>query len=218
MTYTTQDLIQFLAGERDACMDGKRLKLSPTNIGFPEEALAILQERGIQQIGAYHDFRTEIWKYQAQHLISGVVWQEIDVEGKLFRFPVIDDQLISLPSDLELMHSYKQRAVAFWLNVTQELQIWEAGTNIKGQTTPDTIVTPSVVELLISQCQWATLSTNHFERSLSRWTLDPEPYYQEIQIQIGWGCPELAGYWNNLPEHGSHWLTSVNPDAQEPEE
>ncbi len=72
MTYTTQDLIQFLAGERDACMDGKRLKLSPTNTGFTEEALAILQEKGIQQIGAYHDFRTEIWKYQAQHLISGL--------------------------------------------------------------------------------------------------------------------------------------------------
>ena len=90
--------------------------------------------------------------------------------------------------------------------------------NVSGQTTPDTIVTPSEVELLILQCQWATLSTNHFKRIHSRWTLDPEPYYQEIQIQIGWGCPELAGYWNNLPEHGSHWLTAVNPDAQEPEE
>lgn len=60
MAYTTQDLIEFLAGERDACMDGKRLKLSPTNTGFAEEALAILQEKGIQQIGAYHDFLRDL--------------------------------------------------------------------------------------------------------------------------------------------------------------
>lgn len=174
--------------------------------------------QGIQQIGAYHNFRTEVWKYQAQNLISGIVWEEIYINSKLFRFPTIDDQLISVPSDVELMQFHKERVVDLWHDVAQRLRLWRSGSNRKGSERPDMIVSPTEVEKLITQCKWATLSANTFDQQLRRWTLDPEPYYQEIAIQLGWGCPELAGYWQHWPEHGSEWITAVNPDATEPEE
>lgn len=217
MTYRTQELIELLQGERDACMNGDRLKLSATTARFSQEAEAILGIKGIQQIVSYHDFRTEVWKYQAQNLVSGIVWEEIDINGQVLRFPTLEDQLISLPSDVELMNSYKEHVVNFWRNVTQGLQLWQSGSNIKGHERPDTIISPGEADLLISQCEWATLSANTFAQELRRWTLNPEQYYQEIHIQLGWGWPELADYWQHWPEHGSEWITAVNPDAVEPE-
>lgn len=218
MTYTAQELIRVLQGKRDAYMNGERLKLSVTPTEFSEEAEVILATKGIQQIGAYYDFRSEVWKYQAQNLISGIMWEKIYVNSKLCRFPTIDDQLISLSSDVQLMHSYKERVVDFWRNVTQQLRLWRSGSNRKGEERSDMMVSPTEVEKLITKCQWATLSANTFDQQLRRWTLDPEPYYQEISIKLGWGCPELASYWQNWPEHGSEWITAVNPDATEPED
>jgi len=218
MTYTTQDLIQLLDSERDACMNGARLKLSATNTGFSKEADAILGSRGIQQIGAYHDFRTEVWKYQVQNLVSGIVWEEIDIDGKQLRFPAVDDQLLSLPSDVELIKSYKGHVVGFWCHVTQGLQLWRSGDNRKTHERPEMVISPAEADSLMAQCEWAALSTNHFDRQLRRWTLEPEPYYQEINLELGWGLPELAGYWQNWPEHRSEWLTAIDPNAVEPEE
>lgn len=218
MTYTTSDLIQLLTGELDACMQGERLKLSAITTGFAKEADALLAEKGIQQIAAYHDFRTEIWKYQLLYSVSGIVWEEIEVNGKLFRFPAIDDQLISLPSDLELMHSYKEQVVEFWREITQGLQIWRSGSNVNGQETPNMVISLKEASVLIQQCEWATLSADHFDRQICRWKLDNDPDCQEINLELGWGAPEMAGYWENLPEHGSEWLTAVNPHATEPEE
>lgn len=142
MTYTAQELIRLLQGERDACMNGERLKLSATTTEFSEEAEAILATKGIQQIGAYHDFRTEVWKYQAQNLISGIVWEEIYINSKLFRFPKIDDQLISVPSDIELMQFHKEGVVNFWHNVAQRLRLWRSGSNRKGSERLDMMVKP----------------------------------------------------------------------------
>lgn len=218
MTYTTQELIKLLEGERDACMNGDRLKLSATITGLSKEADAILGAKGIQQIASYHDFRTEIWKYQVQNLISGIVWEEIDIKDKLFRFPTVHDQLLSLPSDVELMKSYKGCVVGFWRNVTQGLQLWRSGSNHKGHERPDMIISPAEADLLISQSEWVTLSANTFDHKLRRWTLDSEPTDREILIQLGWGWPELAGYWQHWPEHHCEWITAVNPDAVEPEE
>lgn len=46
MAYTAQELIRLLQGERDACMNGERLKLSATTTEFSEEAEAILATKG----------------------------------------------------------------------------------------------------------------------------------------------------------------------------
>ncbi len=218
MIYTTVELINLLQGERDACMNGERLKLSAKTTGLSKEADAILSTKGIQQVTSYHDFRTEIWKYQVQNLVSGIVWEEIGINSLIFQFPTIHDQLISLPSDLELMQSYKSRVVEFWRDLTQGLQLWRSGSNRKGNERPDMIISLNEVEKLITQCKWATLSANTFNQQLRRWTLDPEPYYQEIVVQLGWGWPELTGSWQYWPKHGCEWLKAVNPDVLEPEE
>ncbi len=218
MIYTTEELINLLQGEFQAGNKGERLKLSAKSTGFSKEADAILSTEGIQQVESYHDFRAEIWKYQVQNLVSGLVWSEIDINGKLFQFPQIHDQLISLPNDVELMKSYKARAVDFWRGVAQGLDIWRAGSNKKGDERPGIVISLPVAELLINQAEWATLSANNFDRQLRRWTLDARPDYQEINIQLGWGWAELAGYLQHWPEHGSEWLTAVSPNAVEPEE
>lgn len=154
MTYTTEELVKLLDSERDACMNGERFKLSVTTAGFSKEADAILATKGIQQLGAYHDFRTEVWKYQAQNLISGIVWEEIEIDAQLLRFPVIDDQLISLPSDIQLLKSYKEQVVSFWQEVTQQLQLWRAGDNREGDERPEMVVSGVEVDQSIAQGEW----------------------------------------------------------------
>ena len=72
-------------------MNGDRLKLTASTAGFSKEADTIFGAKGIQQIGADHDFRTGVWKYLAQYLISGIMWEEIDINGQGLRFPTIDD-------------------------------------------------------------------------------------------------------------------------------
>ena len=48
--------------------------------------------------------------------------------------------------------------------------------------------------------------------------LEPEEYYQEIKVELGWGWPELVGYWQHWPEYGSEWIKTVNPNVDEPQE
>ncbi|MHC5828434.1 MAG: hypothetical protein ACYT04_74205, partial [Nostoc sp.] len=64
--YTTQELIQILAAERQACLNGKRLKLEITVSGNPLID-QFLRTDGLQRFTAYQDFKTAIHDYQREN-------------------------------------------------------------------------------------------------------------------------------------------------------
>ncbi len=78
--YTTQELIQILAAERQACLKGKRLKLEIPVSGNPVIDQFLITD-GLQQFTAYQDFKTAIHDYQRENQVSGIIWREVTVKG-----------------------------------------------------------------------------------------------------------------------------------------
>ena len=100
--YTTLELIQILAAERQACLKGERLKLDVTVSGNPVIDQFIPTE-GLQKFTAYQDFKASIHEYQRENQVSGIVWKDLTVKGKTFHYPEVDAQLIALNTDLEIL-------------------------------------------------------------------------------------------------------------------
>lgn len=115
--YTTEELIQILAAERLACLKGERLKLEVTVSGNPIIDQFIRTD-GLQKFTAYQDFKNAIHDYQRDYQISGIVWKEISVKGKILRYPEVDTQLIALSSDLEILQAAKNHILEFWYAVS----------------------------------------------------------------------------------------------------
>ncbi|MBD0387941.1 MAG: hypothetical protein ICV54_15870, partial [Nostoc sp. C3-bin3] len=66
--YTTQELIQILAAERQACLKGKRLKLEIPVSGNPVIDQFLITD-GLQHFTAYQDFKTAIHEYQRENQV-----------------------------------------------------------------------------------------------------------------------------------------------------
>lgn len=109
--YTTEELIQILADERHACLQGQRLKLVATASGNPVIDKFIKTD-GVQKFTAYQDFKAAVHHYQREHGVSGIVWRQLMVKGKTLCYPEIDAQLIALPRDLETLKAVKASVVS----------------------------------------------------------------------------------------------------------
>ena len=100
--YNTQELIQILATERQACLKGERLKLDVTVSGNPFIDQFVRTD-GLQRFTAYQDFKSSIHEYQRENQVSGIIWKDMTVKGKNLHYPEIDTELIALESDLEIL-------------------------------------------------------------------------------------------------------------------
>ncbi|MEH2152642.1 hypothetical protein [Nostoc sp.] len=192
--YTTQELIQILAAERQACLKGKRLKLEIKVSGNPVIDQFISTD-GLQQFTAYQDFKTAIHEYQKENRVSGIIWREVTVKGKNLHYPEIDTELIALNSDLEILKAAKNSIVEFWYEVTIGMDLYLSFNNSK-QHRP--IVT-SDVERIVQRTEWA---------SLCKWE---NSSFLEMILQLGWGKPEEAYYKRGRPRSGSEYIHAVNP-------
>ena len=195
--YTTEELIQILTDERQACLTGKRLKLDVKISGNPVIDQFIKTE-GLQKFTAYQDFKAAIHEYQREHQVSGIVWREVNVKGESLRFPEVDGQLIALPNDLILLKSTKNSILEFWYKVTVNMDLYLSISNGK-QYQPINIEDIKRVE---QRTQWA---------SLWKWE---KSNFLEIILQLGWGKPEEACYKRGFPESGSEFIHAVNPGNQ----
>jgi hypothetical protein len=193
--YTTQDLIKILAEERRACINGQRLNLAAVPCGINPLIDQFLQPEGIQKFTAYDNFRTTIHRYQREHQVSGIVWQQVTLRNQTLRFPKIDDQLISLWSDLKLLRSAKEPVLVFWRSVIQDLDLY---LSLQGGKCHQA-VTIADVERIVQRSEWATLSHHGKAEGL------------EIILQLGWGRPEEALYRRGFPESGSESIHAVYP-------
>lgn len=192
--YTTQELIQILAAERQACLKGKRLKLEITVSGNPVIDQFISTD-GLQQFTAYQDFKTAIHDYQRENRVSGIIWREVTVKGKNLHYPEVDTELIALTSDLEILKAAKNSIVEFWYEVTMGMDLYLSFNNSKQH---QQIVTFDV-ERIVQRTEWA---------SLCKWE---NSSFLEMILQLGWGKPEEAYYKRGRPRSGSEYIHAVNP-------
>ncbi|MBD6615838.1 hypothetical protein FNW02_08345 [Komarekiella sp. 'clone 1'] len=192
--YTTEELIQILAAERQACLKGKRLKLEVPVSGNPVIDQFIRTD-GLQQFTAYQDFKAAIHQYQREHQISGIVWKEVKVKGKSLKYPEVDTELIALTNDLEVLKSAKNSILKFWYEVTEGMDLYLSFNNSKQY---QQIITLDV-ERIAQRTEWASL-----------WKWENSSFLEMI-LQLGWGKPEEAYYKRGRPRSGSEYVHAVNP-------
>lgn len=192
--YSTEQLIKILEQERRACMNGERLNLAASASGNPLID-QFLNPDGIQKFSAYRDFKAAVHRYQRQHQVSGIVWRQITLKAKTLRYPIVDEQLVALSSDLEILRLAKASILEFWKSVTQGMDLYLSLHSSKDyrQTIPEE------VEAIARRTQWASL---HQYGNAT---------FLELILQLGWGKPEEASYKRGWPTSGSEYIHAVNP-------
>jgi hypothetical protein len=192
--YTTQELIQILAAERQACLKGERLKLEVKVSGNPVIDQFITTE-GLQKFTAYQDFKASIHEYQRENLVSGIVWKELTIKSKTLHYPEVDAQLIALNSDLEILKAAKNSIFQFWQEITGNMELYLSISNGKQHEK----INKLDVERIVQRTEWA---------SLIKWE---NTNFLEVILQMGWGKPEEAAYKRGRPHSGSEFIHAVNP-------
>jgi hypothetical protein len=192
--YSTEELIKILADERRACMNGQRLNLAASASGNPLID-RFLKPDGIQKFSAYRDFKAAVHRYQQQHQVSGIIWRQLTLKGQTLRYPVVDEQLMALKSDLEILKAAKDSILAFWGNVTLGMDLYLSITTGKEFRQ----IMPDDVGAIAYRTEWANL----FQHGNST--------FLEVILQLGWGKPEEASYKQGWPTSGSEYIHAVNP-------
>ncbi|MCL1475230.1 hypothetical protein [Argonema antarcticum] len=192
--HTTEELIEILAHERQACLTGQRLNLTAKASGNPLIDKFIKSD-GVQKFTAYQDFKATIHRYQRENQVSGIVWRQIALKGKTLRIPEVDAELIALPSDMETLKAAKADLLAFWHEVTAGMDLYLSVNNGKDFRA----IAPADVLRISYKTEWAGLCK--FEKS----------DFLEIILQMGWGKPEEAVYKRGWPTSGSEYIHAVNP-------
>jgi len=190
--YTTEELIQILAQERQACLMGKRLNITAKPSGNPIID-RFLKTEGVQKFTAYQDFKATIHSYQREHGVSGIVWREIVVKGKSLSLPEVDPQLIALPSDLQILKTAKPSILAFWQEVTAQMDLYLSVNHGKDYRA----IAPADVKRISYRTEWA---------GICKWE---NSEFLEMLLQLGWGNPEEAAYKRGWPTSGSEYIHAV---------
>ena len=192
--YTTQELIQILANERQACLQGRRLNLAVKASGnFVIDKY--LKIEGLQKFTAYQDFKAAVHRYQRENNVSGIVWRQLTVKGKTLSYPEVDAQLIAVQSDIELLKNFKAHIIAFWDEITVGMDIYLSLNHGKDYRQ----IIPVDVKRIIYRAEWASL-----------WKSENSNFL-EIILQLGWGQPQEAEYRRGWPDSGSEYIHAVNP-------
>ncbi|PMB47667.1 hypothetical protein CEN39_23930 [Fischerella thermalis CCMEE 5201] len=192
--YTTEELINILAAERQACLKGDRLKLEVNVSGNPVIDQFIRTD-GLQKFTAYQDFKAAIHEYQKEYLVSGIIWREVTVKGKTISYPEVDSQLIALSGDLDILKAAKSSILEFWNEVTLEMDLYLSVNNSKQYQQ----IIKADVDRIAQRTEWANICC--FEKS----------NFLEIILQLGWGQPQEACYKRGFPTSGSEFIHAVIP-------
>ncbi len=193
--YTTQELIAILERERKACLKGQRLNLAATPYIGNSVVDYFLKPEGVQKFAAFQDFKATIHRYQQQHQVSGIVWQDVTVAGQTLRYPQVDDRLIALPSDIDTLKAAKSAIVQFWQQVTADMDLYLSINNGKDYRR----ITPPDVTVLDQRTEWANL-----------WKWENTDFL-EMVLQLGWGQPAEVSYRRRSSNAGSEQIHAVRP-------
>jgi hypothetical protein len=189
--YGTQELIEILAAERQACLRGERLSLSAGS-GHPVIDV-FLQTDGSQSYSAFQDFKSAVHRYQCQQGVSGLQWQTVTFRAESLTYPVIHPQLWAIGPDFNCLQGARDRVVSFWRYVTVGLVLYQSvcrGRDFLG-------VDGDAIEPIQSRSDWATLAI---------WQRKD---FLEVVLQLGWGQPTEVADWRNGPDSGCEYIHAV---------
>ncbi|NEQ75111.1 MULTISPECIES: hypothetical protein [Okeania] len=196
--YSTIELIDILAEERQACLQGQRLNLAATPRTGNPVVDHFLKPEAFQKFTAYQDFKAAVHRYQTEYLVSGIVWRQVTVNDKIISFPVVHEQLIALLSDLEILQAAKVSVLNFWSQVTMGMDLYLS----VGSGRDFRKIEIQEVEAIAQRTEWA---------NMLKWE---KSNFLEMLLQLGWGKPELAAYRSGWPNSGSEYIHAVKPGKQ----
>jgi hypothetical protein len=177
MSYTTEQLLEFLDQELRATWKGERVVLSSAaRLDNPVISKAIGTDK-LSKVYAIQDFRAQIHEYQRQHGVSGLVWHTCHFQGRSIQVPELHPQLAAIPADKLTLAAAKPAMLQFWREAIPGLQLWLAG----GSPQPTTL---EHVESLVVTSEWAELAATRTELYLSLCWGDPK------HCHCDWAKPE----------------------------
>ena len=177
MSYTTEQLLDFLDQELRATWKGERVVLSSADrLNNPAIFKAIGADK-LSKVFAIQDFRAQIHDYQHQHGVSGLVWHTCRFQGRTIRVPELHPQLIAISADKLALVGAKPAILEFWRQAIDGLRLWMAG----NQPQPTTL---TAVEQLIANSEWAELAATRTELYLSLCWGNPK------ECHCDWAKPE----------------------------
>jgi hypothetical protein len=191
--YGTQELIEILAAERQACLRGERLNLA-TGSGHPVIDV-FLQTDGSQSYSAFQDFKAAVHAYQLEQGVSGLQWQTVRFGSDALTYPLIHPQLWAIEADRLILGQFRDRVVSFWSYVSQGLVRYQSVSRGRDFLP----IEADAIELLQRRSEWATLAIWQREDFL------------EVVLQLGWGQPTEVADWRNQPNSGCEYLHGVKP-------
>ncbi len=196
--YTTQDLIEILQSERRACLRGERLHLTAAAASGIPVIDQLLKTEGIQKYSAYQGFKSAVHHYQRQYDVSGLVWQQVVVNGQQLNFPAVDPDLMALPQDVQTMRRALPEVLTFWRSLTPSMELYLA-VNRGKDFVP------------IADAEWEAIAQRTHWAILRAWQRNN---FLEILLQMGWGQPADADHWRAWPTAGSEYVHAVRPGCQ----
>ncbi|BAD78585.1 hypothetical protein [Synechococcus elongatus] len=192
MIYSTADLIEILARERQACLRGDRLDLLTPPTGHPVFD-RFFQTEGLQKYAAFAGFRSRVQDYQQQHHISGLVWQQLRTDGAFLQFPEVHPDLLALESDRLQLQAALPSVLGFWWQVCRGLDCFLAVD--RGRAFEP--IQQAAIAPIAARSEWATLRQ------------EPRSQGQEWILQLSWGDPAEAQTWRQWPQSGSEYIHAV---------
>lgn len=186
MTYTTEELIQFLEAELKATSKGKRIIFSTSEkLDNPVISKAIDMEK-VGRVFVYRDFRRQIHQYQQNNQVSGIVWREVTFQDKSIRFPELYNQLIEIEGDKQILIDAKESVLDFWREVTKEMKFYLSGDRLNP-------LPPKSLESLYREAEWAEIDAGT----------------EEVYLGLCWGNPREYIYKWAKPDSGCHRIIAA---------
>ena len=122
MTYTTEQLIEFLETEFKAHAKGEREFVLPEDaeqqlVASGDPIGAIIGARNMASVDSYHSYRDQIHAYQREHQVSGLIVEtRIFPDGSSIRYPTQHCQLALVDGDMDVLRGAKERVVDAFMN------------------------------------------------------------------------------------------------------
>lgn len=186
MTYTTQELIEFLEYELRATWKGERITFSTSEkLDNPVVSKAIDMDKA-GRVFVYRDYRRQIHEYQRKNSVSGIVWREVTFNDKSLRFPELHNQLIEIEGDKQILLDAKESVLNYWREVTEGMKFYLSGDR------QNPLPSKSLASLY-KEAEWAEIDAGK----------------EEVYLGLCWGNPREYIYKWAKPNSGCHRIIAT---------
>ena len=124
--------------------------------------LGVLGAHDCMTTCSYWKFSEQIQTYQVKFNVSSVIFQTVEWDGKIIRYPECATQLITMPQDKQIVMRYKDKIVN-WFTDFAEVYAEQEGYEILTETEEEIWepITLEDISNLSREFEWATLTPHH---------------------------------------------------------